>query len=297
MPEVVFSLLARHKSKALILLAAVAVLDALIFGQLGARAAGGRFAIHFLNVGQGDATLVTFPTGVRMLIDGGPPNGRALGELERVLPPTDRYLDLVMMSHPELDHFGGLIEVLRRYRVGAFLTSGRAGEGAAYGELQATLAERDVPVVTIGQGDTITNARTRADMLSPTRTLLAGGATNEAGLVVELSDSSAGEGDIPLRALFTADIGSKTEATLLPLTEAPVDVLKVAHHGSKYSSSAAFLSALRPALAVVEVGKNSYGHPTPEALARLAAAGAKVYRTDGGTVTVMAENGSLQIFQ
>ncbi|MFH1161842.1 MAG: MBL fold metallo-hydrolase [Candidatus Jorgensenbacteria bacterium] len=289
--EGIRSLVARHKNKALILLAALAVLDALIFAQIGASRSGYKpFAISFLNVGQGDASLLIFPTGVKMLIDGGPPNGRVLAELEEILPHTDRYLDLVMMSHPQVDHFGGLIEVVRRYSVGAFLMSVRNGEGEALTELQKVIAERGIRTVTLGRGDAVRNGATVASVLSPTPALLMSKEANDASMVVEVL--SAG-----VTSLFTGDMGSKAEAALLPLLPGRIDILKVPHHGSKFASGAAFLKAVHPVLAVIEVGKNSYGHPTPEVLARLAEVGAKIFRTDEGGVTVTADGESLRIFR
>ncbi|MFH1193079.1 MAG: MBL fold metallo-hydrolase [Candidatus Jorgensenbacteria bacterium] len=283
--------LSRHKNKAFILLVAVAALDALLIAQIGALRSGrAPFSINFLNVGQGDATLLVFPTGVKMLIDGGPPDGKVLAELANILPPTDRYLDLVVMSHPQIDHFGGLIEVVKRYRIGTFLAPARGSETAAFAELEKALAERGVRTVTLGRGDAIVNGATNASVLSPTPALLAGKETNDACVVMEiLSDG--------ITALFTGDMGSKAEAALVPLLAGRVDILKVPHHGSKYASGAAFLEAVRPALAVIEVGRNSYGHPTPEVLARLAAVGAKIFRTDEGSVTVTPDGASLRIFQ
>jgi len=283
--------LARHKNKAIILLAAVAVLDALLIAQIGALHSGhASLAISFLNVGQGDATLLVFPTGVKMLIDGGPLDGRVLTELAKILPPTDRYIDLVVMSHPQVDHFGGLIEVVKRYRVGAFLMSARVSEAAAFAELEKALAERGVRTVTLGMGDAITNGGTEASVLSPTTALLTSKETNDACVVMEVLSEG-------ITSLFTGDIGGKAEAALLPLIARRIDILKVPHHGSKYSSGAAFLNAVHPALAVIEVGKNSYGHPAHETLARLASVGARVFRTDEGSVTVTPHGESLQIFQ
>lgn len=283
--------LARHKNKALILLAAVAVLDALLVAQIGALRSGhAPFAISFLNVGQGDATLLVLPTGVKMLIDGGPPDGKVLTELAKILPPTDRYIDLVVMSHPQVDHFGGLIEVVKRYRIGAFLMSARGSEAVAFAELEKALAERGVRTVTLGRGDAITNGAAEASVLSPTPALLTSKETNDACVVMEILSEG-------ITSLFTGDMGSKAEAALLPLLAGRIDILKVPHHGSKFASGAAFLKAVHPALAVIEVGKNSYGHPTPEVLARLASVGAKVYRTDEGSVTATPYGESLRIFQ
>lgn len=291
MLEKILLLLAPHKNKTVIFLAALAVAVALVFSEIGASLGGGRFAAYFLNVGQGDTSLLIFPSGVKMLIDGGPPNGRVLAELAKTLPSTDRYLDLVVMSHPQSDHFGGLIEVVKRYRVGAFLAPAREGEGSAFAELRFALAERGVRTVTLGRGDAIANTETRVDILSPTHAFLTGKETNDAALAMVVRNEE-------MSLLMAGDAGEKVEASLIPYLTAPVHILKVSHHGSKFSSGAAFLKAARPALAVIEVGKNSYGHPTPEALARLAAAGAHVFRTDeDGTMKIWRTGNELNIFK
>lgn len=284
--------LAAHKEKTVIFLAFLAVANALVFAAVGAEGSGGNLlTLHFLDVGQGDATLAVLPTGVKVLIDGGPPNGRVLTELARVLPPTDRYLDLVIMSHPQVDHFGGLLEVVRRFRVGAFLMPGREGEAASFQELMSALEEGGVRTVALGAGDRVTNGENRLAILSPTSALLAGKAVNDAGIVAFLTSKGA-------RVLFTGDLGAKASEEIARRSSLAAHVLKVPHHGSKFSSSAAFLRAVRPKVAVIEVGKNSYGHPAPETLARLEAAGARVYRTDqDGNVRVVADGASLKVFQ
>src|SRR3989344_4254135 len=97
------------------------------------RPAGGAAELYFLDVGQGDSELIILPQGkdgrsIKILVDGGPPNGKLISDLSSILPLEDRYIDLVIMTHPQLDHFGGFIELLRRYEVGRFIGTGRKGE-------------------------------------------------------------------------------------------------------------------------------------------------------------------------
>jgi len=281
----------RHKNKIIIFLAVLAVLDFLVFRQIGK--AGGEsedLNIYFLNVGQGDSELVELPGGVKVLIDGGPPNGAVLEELAKVIPLHDRYIDLVMMSHPQLDHFGGLVEVLERYRVGAFLASGREGEISAFGELKRVLARESVKTIVLSSGDKISYQGSRFDILSPTPELLSSKELNDTTIVAELSSNNS-------RTLFTGDIGANIEEKILGRA-GDLDILKVAHHGSKFSSSVSFLAAVSPEVAVVEVGKNSYGHPTKDALGRITAAGARIFRTDlDGTVKISVGGGKIRIFK
>src|SRR3989344_4806409 len=110
--------------------------------------------VYFLDVGQGDSTLTVLPGGVKILTDGGPDKS-VLSGLGKTLSPTDRYIDLVILSHPELDHFTGLISVLERYRVGAFIWNGRERDNDSWRELQAVLESKDVPVIVLGDNDKI----------------------------------------------------------------------------------------------------------------------------------------------
>ncbi|KKU94229.1 MAG: internalization-related competence protein ComEC/Rec2 protein [Candidatus Jorgensenbacteria bacterium GW2011_GWA1_48_13] len=283
--------LAEHKNKIIVLLAALAILDFLVFWQIGrAGTEDENLRIYFLSVGQGDSELVELPGGVKVLIDGGPPNGLVSGELSKFLPMGDRYVDLVVMSHPQLDHFGGLIEILRNYEIGAFLTSGREGEAAAFAELEQVIEEKNIKVITLSAGDRIRYLDSRFEILSPEPADLKSRELNDATLVMELTNGAA-------KALFTGDIGADIEEKIFWKLE-NIDILKVPHHGSKFSSSEKFLAAIKPAVAVVEVGKNSYGHPTKEALDRVSSVGARIFRTDlDGTLRFELSDKEIRIFQ
>ena len=247
-------------------------------------------SIAFLDVGQGDASLITLPSGgrvVQILIDGGP-NAGVLPALEAVMPDGDRSIDLVMLTHPQLDHFGGLIDVMKRYRVGAFIWSGRAGTVDAWDDLVRAIREAGVPAVALGSGDAIRFGDRTLAVLHPDRTGLVSGELNDSSLVMRLDADG-------VRALFTGDIASNVERRLSP-DELAADVLKVPHHGSKYSSGKEFLERVGPKAAFIEVGKNNYGHPTPDALARLTAIGSRIFRTDrDGTVIVRWNGGKLLV--
>lgn len=248
---------------------------------------------YFLNVGQGDSELVLLPKAnggsVKLLIDGGP-DAKVVEELAKVLPVGDRRIDLVLMTHPQLDHFGGFIEALRQYEVGALLGTGRVGTTKAYRELMRVIRERQIPYITLRRGSRIAYGDTVIDVLSPNARDLASKELNDGCLVLRVATPAA-------RALFTCDAGENVERELIASDDVRADILKVGHHGSRFSSSAAFLRAVSPRVAVIEVGKNSYGHPTKDALARLAASGTKIFRTDwNGTVRATAEDGVLRVF-
>lgn len=279
-----------HEKKLIAFFAVLVLFDVFLIWRIAAAAAPKNLEMYFLDVGQGDSELVILPTGVKVLIDGGPPNGKALAALGRVLTPSDRSIDIVVMSHPQLDHFGGLIEIVERYRVGVFVSNGLAGTVGAYGDLKRTLAARGVREIALGKGDAIKNGDNIFSVLSPEVQILKSQDINELALVLKLASKNT-------KALFTGDIGAETEAQVSRVLDGNIDVLKVAHHGSKYSSSASFLAAARPKVSVIEVGKNSYGHPTLETLARLAAVGAKIFRTDKEhTVEAVADGEHIQLF-
>ncbi len=238
--------------------------------------------ICFLDVGQGDSELVRLPGGVDILIDGGQADERAVREIERILPFFDRYIDLVIMTHAEADHFGGLIDVLARYTVGAFLWNGVRGTAASLVDLEEKLAEHEVRVAELVAGDRIRYKEATFHVVWPDASRAERLTGNDASLVI-----TAHIGGV--KALFTGDIGSAVEYKVYE-TLYKVDVLKVAHHGSKYSSSPEFLERVASRIAVIEVGENGYGHPAPETLKRLTDAGARTYRTDrDGTIVIPLE--------
>ena len=284
--------LKRHKNKAIILVVALVVLDFLIFWQISGEGRTNRdLRIYFLDVGQGDSELVLLPGGVKVLIDGGPPNSRILGNLEKIILPTDRYIDLVMMSHPQLDHFGGLIDVFKRYRVGAFLTNGRKGEAQAFADLEKIIEENSVKTVVLAKNDVIRYENNYFKIISPDKNTLQAKELNDTALVAELTSNNS-------KTLFTGDIGVNIEEELLKVFNSPIDILKVAHHGSKYSSFGGFLEVLNPKVAVIEVGKNSYGHPTAEVLKRLEGVGSKIFRTDlDGIIELIIDGQTIKVLK
>lgn len=283
----------RRKRLAAIFLGAFAVFDAVLWHLVLSNASSGAYLeLDFLNVGQGDSALIQIPSGrepIQILVDGGP-DGSVLRELGTVLRPDDRYIDLMLMTHPELDHFGGFPEVLDRYEIGAFLGTGRRREAGAYQEFAAVLGARRIPYVPIAEGDTIRIGSVELDVLGPSPAERLSGELNDSSIVFMLRDGS-------FRALYTGDIGGDVERRLARDYDLRAHVLKVPHHGSRFSSTEPFAGEVRPAIAVIGVGKNRYGHPTPDALERLENAGAQIFRTDeDGTVRVVLRSGKLDVF-
>jgi competence protein ComEC len=246
---------------------------------------------YFLDVGQGDSELVAFANGVTMMTDAGPTN-KVIDSLGKALPGK-RYIDLALITHPQTDHFNGYNFILDRYDVGAFLYNGRDDPGVAeWMELKNKIAAKHIPFITLGGGDSIHIAGSEVDILSPNAAFAGSAELNDTGLVEMVQTES-------FRALFTADTGFNIEDWLVAnARDLHADILKVPHHGSKYASNDAFLRAVDPAVAVIEVGaKNTYGHPGAATLARIASSThAAVFRTDqNGTIEIFSENGKLKV--
>jgi competence protein ComEC len=256
-----------------------------------------------LDVGQGDSIFVAFPDGRTMLVDGGglPGNlyihgarpGIDIGET--VVSPFLwarglKRLDVVALTHPDQDHLDGLLAVLRNFSVGQ-LWVGRDVSVPAFRALMDEARARRVPVVHLLRGDAFDWDGARVRVLWPPNDDPVRISNNDDCLVLRIRDQSQA-------VLLTGDIESPVERALLgdgdPLS---AQFLKVAHHGSKTSSTAPFLAAVHPLFAAISVGAtNSYGHPNPEALARISAEGARVFRTDrDGAVTSLTDGRTLHV--
>lgn len=257
---------------------------------LGSSKKNNDLEVYFLDVGQGDSELVNLSNDVQILIDGGPDN-KILKELSSILPPTDRYIDLIVLSHPQYDHFAGLIEILKRYEVGAFIYNGREGTIKAFNELKKIIEENKIPTVILTQGNKIKYQENQFDVLSPSKNFISSKELNDTTLALKLTGKNS-------KILFTGDIGFKVEDYLTRNFDIDSDVLKVGHHGSKYSSGQKFLEAVSPKISIIEVGKNSYGHPTLQTLNGLASIGSQIFRTDkNGTIKLVINENRINIFK
>jgi beta-lactamase superfamily II metal-dependent hydrolase len=250
--------------------------------------------VYFLDVGQGDAELLVLPHNIKILTDAGP-DKKIVTSLEKILAQGDRYIDLVIISHPQLDHFNGLNFLLDRYEVGAIITNGRSDSPGVveWKILTDKIRSKNIPLLTMKGGDAIRYEDNKIDFLSPNADYLQSAELNDTGIVEEIKTPK-------FKILFAADTGQNIENFLLDRKyDLRADVLKVSHHGSKYSSGDDFLRAVNPKVAVIEVGaRNRYGHPAQETLLRLASSThARIFRTDqDGTVKIFAEKGLLKVF-
>lgn len=280
---------------------------------LSAGRADGRLRVDFLDVGQGDSALVTMPDGATLLIDGGgrpdlrrrrsdeddeeefEPDARSVGDAV-----VSEYLwwrglsrvDYVLATHADADHIDGLNAVVKNFRVGAALVARAPTNDPEFMRFDATVHDAGVPLYVVGRGDRLRFGEVTVDVLWPP-------------LARENADLPSGNNDsLVLRLSFgrrtfllAGDAEADAERALVASGD-PLrcDALKVAHHGSRTSSTEAFARAARPALAVVSVGLDSpYGHPSREVLARWRACGAQVVTTgERGAVTVSTDGEDLK---
>jgi len=249
----------------------------------------GRLHLIFCDVGQGDAILAVKGS-TQILIDGGP-SEKVLSCLSSHLPFWDRQIELVVATHPEYDHLTGLVSVIQRYRILQIVSNSLLAESGVFQKFRAEVVSRQIPVHSPKAGEEIKIGGVTLKILYPPEKLgeeivwktlaepkVLGLSTytgnfNKTAIVTLLEFGN-------FQALLTGDVGVEEEEKFLPAL-GEVEVLKVAHHGSKYSTSESLLATTRPKLAVISVGANNrYGHPAPEVLERLRVVGAQIRRTD-----------------
>ncbi len=252
----------------------------------------GELTVAFLNVGQGDAIYIEAPNGNQMLVDGGPPSGAVLRELGRVMPFWDRTLDVVLATHPDQDHVGGLPSVLQRMRVDNVVTTENTSGTGAYGAFEKAILEKGPRRTLARAGERIIlDEGVVVEILFPNKST-AGWETNTASIIARLS-----YGDKSF--FFTGDSPKSVEQYLVGKNGGALhtNVLKLGHHGSRTSSSKIFLSAVDPEYAVISAGKNnSYGHPHKEVIDLLGELkipavstyerGTIIFKTDGNDLWV-----------
>lgn len=263
----------------------------------------GKLEVSVLDVGQGDSIFAAFPGGQTMLIDGGGQPGStwqggyrtAMDIGEEVVSPYLwsrglKSLDVVALTHAHHDHIDGLRSVLQNFRVREFWI-GRDEQTPAFQNLLAEARSRGVRIVHETRGDKFGWDGAAGEVLWPVDSSPVTGASNEDSLTLRLEDAS-------VRFLLTGDIQQNVEEALVE-EHAPIaaDFLKVPHHGSKTSSTEAFVAAVKPRVAVVSVGEaNPFGHPAESVVERYEQEGIRLLRTDrDGAVTAVTDGRSLTI--
>jgi competence protein ComEC len=249
--------------------------------------------VNFFDVGQGDAIFVETPTGHQILIDGGP-SSKIIEKLAREIPFWDRSIDLIILTHPERDHITGLLEVLKRYRVENILWTGIVRNIPEYKEwLNLLEKERaNVKIARAGQRISCKNCQWKIEVFYPFESLEGEEFedSNDTSIVSKLIFGNSS-------FLFTGDIYKDIEESLtLTPFNLNSEILKVAHHGSKTSTSQKFLEKVLPKIAVISVGENKYGHPNKEVLEILEKYGIRVLRTDReGDIKIISDSKKYEI--
>lgn len=240
--------------------------------------------VSFLNVGQGDAIFIEGPTGIQMLVDGGRDRS-VLRELTKRMGPLDRSIDIVVATHPDADHIGGLVGVFQNYRVSNFMSSHIASDtNTSLALLDVVEHEQNINVHVARRGQRIElGGGAYADILFPDR---------------DVSHVETNTGSVIMRVVYgesefmlTGDSPQAIEDYLVSLDGPALQsgVLKAGHHGSRTSTSDRWLSAVLPSAVVISAGEhNSYGHPHQEVLEKVQALGARIVYTFDGAVTFVS---------
>ncbi len=269
----------------------LAVLNIFVWYSVFREDRGGILTVSFLDVGQGDSIFIDVPNGNQVLLDGGP-DKKVLRELGGVMPFYDRSIDLVALSHPHEDHITGLVEIPSRYSVLGFLSSGTRVNTPQYVVLKDEIKKYGIADIVAKRGMKINlGSGVCLEVLLPFK---------------DVSNSTPHEGMMVLRLVYgktaivlTGDMEKDLEGNLVYFygQKLKSDVLKVGHHGSKNSTSEAFLGNISPKYAVISVGKgNMYGHPKPETIKILSDFGVGTFRTDeDGRVTMLSDGENISI--
>ncbi len=239
-----------------------------------------KLEMDFLNVGQGDATLLKFPFSGKILIDSG--DGQHIkSALSGVENYFERGADVWILSHANLDHYGGFLKLVEMNPPQVFIYSGFDSTGSTFLSLKKALLERNIPIIKLAAGDKIKIGEAYFVVLWPPQNKEIKD-LNDSSLILRLVDNNHS-------ALFLGDASTKI---LNNLNILPSEILKVSHHGSKTATDEKILSLIKPSIALIGVGlNNSFHHPNEEVLNLLKKFGVKLYRTDlDGTIKIIFDN-------
>jgi competence protein ComEC len=252
----------------------------------------GKLHVFVLDVGQGDAILIQTPTAEKILIDGGP-DDRVLQEIGKVMPFYEKTIDVVVLSHPHADHVNGLVEVLKRYRVGRVIMSGASYRYPGYGAFLEEIAARGIPVTYAGVSNDYALGAITIDMLFPFES------------VQGRSFENQNNGSVVLRVLygrrafyFSGDLEIEGEEKLAASNlDLRADFFKAGHHGSRTSSSPQVLDRVQPDYAAISCGvDNQFHHPHAITLKHFQERQIAVYRTDlDGIIEAVSDGEQLEV--
>ena len=256
--------------------------------------AGGTLTVAFLDIGQGDSILILSPNGMTMLIDGGNSDSDAT---EVILPKLREWgadrLDVMVATHPDADHIGGLPEVLENFPVGTVALTGQVHSTQIYERLLTDIRDLNVDAIQTRTGTVIPfDPAVRVEVLGPDDEFVQDDDDrNNASIVIRLTF-----GSVSFMLIGDAE-DAEEEAILASGADLRSAILKVGHHGSRSSTGEPFLAAVDPQVGVISAGEgNQYGHPHQDVLDRLEQAGVQIYRTDrSGTITVTTDGSTIDV--
>jgi competence protein ComEC len=249
--------------------------------------------IEFYDVGQGDSYLITTYEGNQVLVDGGPGDS-VLEKLAEDMGVYDKTIEMMVLTHAHLDHFEGLIAVLKKYQVKKILLPNVEYKSEPYNEFLRAVENEQAEKIFAVQGQRIyLDKATVLDVLYPSSTDVVkpkqSADINDTSIVAMLRFGNS-------KILLTGDAGTNIEQELMKRFNLDADLLKVGHHGSKYSTSQEFIEKVTPLISVIQLGKNNYGHPAPDTINRLVKSSSQIYRTDDAkNVEFVSDGTNLQI--
>ena len=229
-----------------------------------------------LDIGQGDGLFIESPSGVQMLVDGGPIH-KIMAPLSKVMPLYDKHIDAIMITNPDADHIGGFIDILKNYDVDYIIEPGTFNPSKTYATVEQLVTEKHVKKIIARRGMKLNlGSGAYVNILFHDRDVSTW-TSNDGSIVARLSYGNNS-------VMLTGDATQSTEGIVLSENPARLlksDILKVGHHGSRTSTSSAFVKAVDPTYTVISVGKdNKYGHPHKETLDTLNSFNIKTLRTD-----------------
>lgn len=246
-------------------------------------------SIYFLDVGQGDASVIISSSGQVAMIDSGPNESLILRYLQDL---GISHIDLLIATHAHADHITGMDKIIAKYKPKAFIDPGIPHTTATYQRMISAVDKYDIDYYR-GISRKINLGSLTLTILPPANPLIRDSELNNNSVVVRLDFRD-------FSCLFTGDIEKKREGQLLIKSRSNlnVDILKVGHHGSSSSSSSFFIKSVRPKIAVICCGQgNKYGHPHQETISLLQSLGIEIYRTDlSGTILIKTDGIDYQIF-
>ncbi|TQR26746.1 MBL fold metallo-hydrolase [Lysinibacillus sphaericus] len=242
--------------------------------------AGHEMRVHFIDVGQGDSIFIESPNGKTMLVDGGV-KGAGQKVISYLKELGVNKLDIVVATHPDADHIGGLIPVLNSIDIGQFYDSGKVHTSQTFEEMLTLIDTKNIPYNVPKTGDSIAfDADINVKVLNANEHATD---NNDASIVLKVTYGN-------VSFLLTADAGIALEKEMMQ-NDVKATILKAGHHGSNTSSSAEFIQKVHPEVTILSYGEgNKYGHPHAEVVERLQALGSKIYATaEAGTVIVSTD--------